>query len=203
MVLHRRVGCSLALAITVSVLVSGCGGSGHQAATSSPQSPPPAGAVSTPAPTTSAPSAQPAAIASPSGTATAALATSGWLAGFKVALSQATLDRSSQSLTLDILVTNTAQRDGGLNAVSAEILLDPGDETGLVGVRGVKPSTDIVAGSTAHGTLTFQVATGFSLDKAQLVLGKPANHQWLVPLQSGRAATGQEPITLQWQDPVK
>jgi hypothetical protein len=193
MSLHRPVGYSLAAVLAFSVLLTACGGSAQKAVTSSPQSPPPAGVVSTPRSTLSALSAKPAAAG---GNATAALTRSGWIAGFKIAVSQATVDRSSQILTLDVLVTNTAQRDGGLTAVSTEILLDPGDQTGLVGVSGVKPGTDIVAGSTAHGTLTFDIGTGFSLAAAVLVLGKPANHQWLLPLQSGRPATGPAPVDL-------
>lgn len=192
MSLRRPAGFSLVAALVLSVLLTACGSGAQKVVTSSPQTPPPAGPVTVP----TALSAHPTATSAPIGTATAALTTSGWLAGFKITVSQATVDRSAQSLTLDVLVTNTAQRDGGLNAVSSDILLDPGDQSGLIGVSGVKPGTDIVAGSTAHGALTFDLGAGFSLAAAQLVLGKPANHQWLIPLQAGRAATGSEPMTL-------
>jgi hypothetical protein len=193
MSVHRCVVYSLAIATTLSALLSGCAGSTHGSTAGSLPSPSPTTDLSAPKPALSSPAA---ASPSASGIATAALTTYGWIAGFKVAVSQASVDRSTQSLTLDVLVTNTAQRDSGLNAVSAEILLDPGDGSGLVAASGLKPSTDIVAGSTAHGTLSFAIGAGFSLNSAQLILGKPANHQWLVPLQTGRAATGQEPLTL-------
>jgi hypothetical protein len=197
MSLHRPAGYGLVAVLAFSVLLTACGGSAQKIVTSSPQSPPPAPA-SAPRASASALTAHPAGGGSAAAAnATAALTTTGWIAGFKIAVSQATVDRASQSLTLDVLVTNTAQRDGGLNAVSGELLLDPGDQTGLVGVSSIKPGTDIVAGSTAHGTLTFDVSPRFSLDAAQLVLGKPANHQWLVPLQSGRPATGPAPVDLQ------
>lgn len=124
------------------------------------------------------------------------LASVGWVAGFKVAVSGAAVSADRTSLQVQALVSNTSQRERRLNAISNELLLDPGDQSGLIHVSKVVPGNDVIAGSTARGLLTFDVAPGFSLEKAVLVLGAPANHQWMVPLHPGPPATGELPVAL-------
>ena len=184
------------LAITVLVLVlAGCGGGSPAAG---PRSGPP-----TPAPSVlsqPAPSSEPTQSPTPTPVSTPgasiSLASVGWVSGFKVAVNGATVSADGSSLQINALVTNTSQRDWQLNAISDELLLDPGDQSGLIHVSKIVPGNDVIAGSTARGSLTFEVPPGFTLDKAVLVLGAPANHQWLVPLQTGARPTGELPVTL-------
>lgn len=143
-----------------------------------------------PTPSTAATTTTPAASA-----LSVQLNTTGWVGGFTVHVKSVALDPTTNSVDLDVVVTNLSQADTGFISVSSELLLDPGDGSGLLGARRVLP-TNVIAGSSANGAIGFGTPSGFSLAKAVLVLGKPANHQWLVPLQPGRTATGERPITL-------
>jgi hypothetical protein len=120
----------------------------------------------------------------------------GWLAGFKVAVSEASLDPATNVVSLGVLLTNTSQVDRSFSAVSEEVSLDPGDQTGRVPLSSVTPSGAVVAGTAARSTLVFRARPGVSLDQAVLVLGKGVNHYWLVPLRRGATASGESPLTL-------
>ena len=121
---------------------------------------------------------------------------SGWLAGFKVAVKTASIDPTTHLITIGVKLTNTSQVDAELSRNNNEISVDPGDGSGLVPMESVTPNAVVVAGTTATSTLTFAAPAGVSLDKAALVLGKTANHQWLVPLRAGASGAGEGPITL-------
>ena len=186
----------IVLAVLVLTLVlAGCGGGSPPAAPNSGAPTPTPSELSQPLPS-SAPTESPTPTPVPTVGASVNLAPVGWVSGYKVAVTGATVSDDGSSLQVDALVTNTSQRDSQLNAISPELLLDPGDQSGLIHVSKMVPANDVIAGSTAKGSLTFDVAPGFSLDKAVLVLGAPANHQWVVPLQAGAPATGELPVTL-------
>lgn len=143
-------------------------------------------------------------VTSPTGAPTATSATAisarsvtldatAWLAGFTVRVTGAVLDPSSQTVGVTALLTNTAQVDASFDAVTGEISLDPGDESGLIPVQQVRPSTDVPAGTSARTTMTFPVSTAITPAGASLVLGTAAHHQWRVPLRAGAAASGELP----------
>jgi hypothetical protein len=120
----------------------------------------------------------------------------GWLAGFKVAVGSASVDPATSVVSVGVLLTNTSQVDESFGVVGAEVSLNPGDDSGLVPLRSATPGSAVLAGTTARSTLEFQGPSGVSLEQAVLVLGKGANHQWLVPLQPGATASGESPVTL-------
>ena len=117
-----------------------------------------------------------------------------WLAGFKVRVTGADFDRSSRTVSVDALLTNTSQVDASLNAVADEISLDPGNDSGLISVQQVRPGMNVVAGTSARIAISFSVSAPMRLTTATLVLGKAAHHQWHVPLKAGVVATGESPV---------
>ncbi|OFE17380.1 hypothetical protein BA895_16500 [Humibacillus sp. DSM 29435] len=121
---------------------------------------------------------------------------SGWLAGFKVAVKAASIDPTTHLITIGVTLTNTSQVDRRLNENAQEISFDPGDGSGLVPIQSVTPDAQVVAGTSATSTLAFPAPAGASFDKAVLVLGKAANHQWLVPLRAGASGSGERPVAL-------
>ncbi|MEO8829621.1 hypothetical protein [Lapillicoccus sp.] len=120
----------------------------------------------------------------------------GWLAGFKVTVKVASLDPRSNLITVGVTLTNTSQVDQRLGQVDQEISIDPGDGSGLVPIQLVTPNAQVVAGTTATSTLSFAAPSRASLGNAVLVLGKSANHQWLIPLRAGASGSGESPVTL-------
>ncbi|MDN5768208.1 MAG: hypothetical protein L0H96_04460 [Humibacillus sp.] len=113
---------------------------------------------------------------------------SGWLAGFKVAVKGASLDPTAHLMILRVTLTNTSQVDAPLSQNDNEISIDPGEGSGLVPMQSVTPNAVVVAGSTATSTLRFFAPPGISLDKAILVLGKPADPLCLVALNNAADA---------------
>ncbi|CAN5453868.1 hypothetical protein BH10ACT8_BH10ACT8_32790 [soil metagenome] len=157
---------------------------------------------STEAPSTEASSTDPGAPSGSVGSSgsvgpqTVVLGSQAWLAGFQFQIKTAAYDPDTQIVTVGALVSNTAEADTPLSAILPEVLLDPKDGSALLAARSVAPSTSIIGGTTATASFVFRSAEGFSLDKAQLVLGTPAHHQWLVPLQAGATASGEKPVRL-------
>ncbi len=117
-----------------------------------------------------------------------------WLAGFKVRVTGADFDPASRTVSVRALLTNTSQVDASFDAVAGEIALDPGDDSGLISVQQVRPSTNVVAGTSARTTMAFAASAPITVTTATLVLGKAAHHQWRVPLKAGAAATGESPV---------
>lgn len=191
---RARIALVATSTIAIAVL-TGCGGS---SAGSGKFSPVP---VTTPTHTTLAITTSPATVPSSSSagaasTVSATLDSTGWLAGFTVRVSGATYDASTKTVTVNALLTNASQVDRTFSMLSAEISLDPGDSSGLLPLLSTAPNAAVVAATSAKTTLSFQASTAVALDKAVLVLGKAANHQWLVPLAAGVKATGESPVTL-------
>ncbi len=182
-------------------LLTGCGGASDATPTgistvsvsvpspSSQQTPTPRPGVTPSAPSTAAAAAAAAAQS-------VALDSTGWLAGFKVTVKAASIDPKANLITIGVTLTNTSQADRRLGQVDQEVSLDPGDGSGLVPIERVTPDAQVVAGTTATSSLSFPAPTAALLDKAVLVLGKSANHQWLIPLQPGASGSGESPVTL-------
>lgn len=193
----------LSMSLVVAGSLAGCG-----AASAAKPSGISTTAVGSPSPTSQhTPTPRPVDNPSPEGTPStvssaapvaqsATLDASGWLAGFKVVLKTASIDPAAHLITIGVRLTNTSQVDLQLSRNNNEISIDPGDGSGLSPMQSVTPDAQVVAGTTATSTLTFPAPAGAALDKAVLVLGKSANHQWLVPLRAGAPGTGQGPVTL-------
>lgn len=193
----------LSMSLVVAGSLAGCG-----AASDAKPSGTSTTAVGSPSPTSQqTPTPRPVDNPSPAGTPStvssaapvaqsATLDSSGWLAGFKVAVKAASIDPTTHLFTIGVRLTNTSQVDTQLSRNNNEISIDPGDGSGLVPMQSVTPDALVVAGTTATSTLTFAAPSGAALDQAVLVLGKSANHQWLVPLRAGASGSGQRPVTL-------
>lgn len=187
----------ISMGLIVAGSLTGCGGG--SAAT-------PAGtsttAVAVPSPTSQeTPNPRPG-VTTSSVSATPAISQSvtldatGWLAGFEVAVKAARIDPKANLITIRVTLTNTSQVDRQLSQNNQEISVEPGDGSGLVPIQSVTPNAQVVAGTSATATLTFAAPVGASLDKAVLVLGQEANHQWLIPLRAGASGSGERPVML-------
>ncbi|MDQ2756901.1 MAG: hypothetical protein M3Y71_10115 [Actinomycetota bacterium] len=192
----RRIA-TISIGLVVAGSLTGCGdGSAATPAVASTT------ALGVPSPTSQhTPTAMPGATpssptAAPAVPQSVSLDATGWLAGFTVVVKKATIDPTANLITIGVTLTNTSQVDQQLSQNSKEISLEPGDGSGLLPIQSVTPDARVVAGTSATSTLTFPAPTGVALDKAALVLGKAANHQWLIPLQVGGSGSGEPPVTL-------
>lgn len=187
----------VSLGLLVAGSLTGCGGG--SAATPAGISTP---AVGTPSPTSNRTSTPMPGSTASSMSAPAAIAQSvtldatGWLAGFMVVVKGASVDPTANLITIGVTLTNTSQVDRQLSQNDQEISIERGDGSGLVPIQSVTPDAQVVAGSSATATLTFAAATGASLDRAVLVLGRAANHRWFIPLRVGASGSGERPVTL-------
>ncbi len=107
--------------LVIAASLSGCGDA-PGAPSSSPQA--------APVPPVT-PSLVPASAGVPSTAGAAqsvALDSVGWLAGFKVAVSSASVDPATSVVSVEVLLTNPSQVDESFSVVGGEVSLTPGDD---------------------------------------------------------------------------
>jgi hypothetical protein len=120
-----------------------------------------------------------------------------YYAGYDITVEDVTYDPSIPTVAIDGLFHNTSKQDGFLIRLvsdgGASIYWD--DLVIPLSVDGV--DLPAPAGTTVRATLsTSSVPEGFALEDAELVFGRPGDHQARLPLAAGSEATWDAPMVL-------
>lgn len=121
-----------------------------------------------------------------------------WFAGFKVHLTQATLDGTAKTLTIEAEVENLGE---GQDSLSEDVRIE---QNGLAVAEGrLTTESSVLGGSrTAAGVEIRSVPATFNPASAVLVVGDAKHHQVKVPLKGGGDAVTGEPAVLPALAPV-
>lgn len=157
--------------LLAALLLAACGGGGGDKETPEPtEEPSPAAAEESPT--------------RPAGEDTVQVDQTYWHAGFKVTLGEARLTEGDfERLAVEIEASFENLGNGG-NRPNSALTLESGGQS-YTDTTFSHDTPFIQAGLSADGLIAIEVDEQFSFDDAVLVIGRPPNHQAMVPLTPG------------------